>query len=60
MAPSCPAASIARIVAEFFREPDRQLGYLVGGFTMGQLLSVPVLIAGVWLIARARREAPAT
>lgn len=50
--------AIARIVSEFFREPDRQLGYLAGGFTMGQILSVPVLIAGVWLILRARRETP--
>jgi phosphatidylglycerol---prolipoprotein diacylglyceryl transferase len=49
----------SRIVCEFFREPDRQLGYLAGGFTMGQLLSVPVLLAGIWLIARARRAAPA-
>jgi phosphatidylglycerol---prolipoprotein diacylglyceryl transferase len=51
--------AISRIVCEFFREPDRQLGFLVGGFTMGQLLSIPVLIAGIWLIARARRDAPA-
>ncbi len=57
----------ARIVSEYFREPDRQLGYLLGGptldqlggLTMGQLLSVPVLIFGIWLIRRARREAPA-
>jgi phosphatidylglycerol---prolipoprotein diacylglyceryl transferase len=51
--------AVARIVCEFFREPDRQLGYLTGGFTMGQVLSVPVLLAGLWLIARARRDAPA-
>ncbi len=50
--------AVARIVSEFFREPDRQLGYLAGGFTMGQILSVPVLIAGLWLILRARRETP--
>ncbi len=51
--------AIARIVAEFFREPDRQLGYLVGGLTMGQLLSIPVLIFGIWLIRRSRRETAA-
>ncbi len=59
--------AVARIVSEYFREPDRQLGYLLGGptldqlggLTMGQLLSVPVLIFGIWLIRRARREAPA-
>jgi phosphatidylglycerol:prolipoprotein diacylglycerol transferase len=51
--------AVARIAAEFFREPDRQLGYLLGGFTMGQLLSIPVFVFGVWLIRRSRREAVA-
>lgn len=45
---------IARITAEFFRQPDVYLGYLIGGATMGQLLSIPMLIAGGWLILRAR------
>lgn len=45
-----------RIVAEAFREPDVQLGFLAGGWlTMGMLLSVPMVIAGVILIVRARR-----
>jgi phosphatidylglycerol:prolipoprotein diacylglycerol transferase len=52
--------AVARIVAEFFRQPDQQLGYLLGGLTMGQLLSIPVLIVGLWLIGRSRRDAPAT
>jgi prolipoprotein diacylglyceryltransferase len=30
------------------------LGYLIGGATMGQLLSIPMLIAGAWLILRTR------
>jgi phosphatidylglycerol---prolipoprotein diacylglyceryl transferase len=51
--------AVARIAAEFFREPDRQLGYLLGVFTMGQLLSIPVFVFGVWLIRRSRREAVA-
>ena len=51
--------AVARIVCEFFREPDRQLGYLAGGFTMGQLLSVPVLIVGLLLIGWSRRAVPA-
>ncbi len=51
--------ALARIISEFFREPDRQLAYLAGGYTMGQLLSVPVLIAGIRLIARARPDPPA-
>ena len=45
---------IARITGEFFREPDPFLGFLAFGATMGQLLCIPMLIAGVWLIARAR------
>jgi len=40
---------------ELFREPDPQLGYLVFGTTMGQLLSVPLLIAGVAIILWAQR-----
>jgi phosphatidylglycerol:prolipoprotein diacylglycerol transferase len=44
---------IARIIGEFFRQPDVQLGFLVGGITMGQLLSLPMLLAGAWLVRRA-------
>ena len=40
----------ARIIGEFFREPDPQLGFLWGGLTMGMLLSVPMIIAGVIII----------
>jgi phosphatidylglycerol:prolipoprotein diacylglycerol transferase len=48
---------LARIVAEFFRQPDVQIGFLAGGVTMGQVLSVPLVIAGVWLWLYARRGA---
>lgn len=45
----------ARIFVEFFREPDAQLGYLLGGWlTMGMVLSVPMVLAGVWAMATAR------
>ncbi len=46
---------IARIICEFFREPDPQLGFLFGGATMGMLLSLPLLAAGLWLMQRSRR-----
>jgi phosphatidylglycerol:prolipoprotein diacylglycerol transferase len=36
-----------RIFAEFFREPDAQLGFIVGGITMGQLLSSLMIFAGL-------------
>jgi phosphatidylglycerol:prolipoprotein diacylglycerol transferase len=51
--------ALARGFCEFFREPDVQLGFLWGGLTMGMLLSVPLVLFGVWLIMRARRR-PAT
>jgi phosphatidylglycerol:prolipoprotein diacylglycerol transferase len=53
--------ALARIGCEFFREPDAQLGFLLGTstVTMGMLLSLPVFAAGLWLVLRARRAAPA-
>jgi phosphatidylglycerol:prolipoprotein diacylglycerol transferase len=48
----------ARCVAELFREPDAQLGFLWGGLTMGMLLSVPMIIAGAMIIAYALRRRP--
>ncbi len=51
---------VARIIGEFFREPDPQLGFIFGGVaTMGMLLSLPMVIAGVWLMMRARKVSPA-
>jgi phosphatidylglycerol:prolipoprotein diacylglycerol transferase len=49
--------AVARMIGEHFREPDAFLGFLFAGITMGQLLSVPMLLAGVWLIWRAKRVA---
>lgn len=37
---------IFRIVLEQFREPDVQMGYFWGGFTMGQILSLPLIALG--------------
>lgn len=49
--------AIFRILIEFVREPDAQLGYLAFGWvTMGQVLSVPLLIAGIALLVYALRE----
>ncbi|HEX8827097.1 MAG TPA: prolipoprotein diacylglyceryl transferase [Xanthobacteraceae bacterium] len=38
---------LARITCEFFREPDVQLGFLWGGLTMGMLLCIPLILAGI-------------
>jgi len=50
---------IARAICEHFREPDAQLGFLWGGLTMGTLLSLPLMLAGVLLVAAALRREPA-
>jgi phosphatidylglycerol:prolipoprotein diacylglycerol transferase len=39
-----------RTLAEFFRQPDAQLGFLFGGLTMGQLLSIPMLLIGSYMV----------
>jgi phosphatidylglycerol:prolipoprotein diacylglycerol transferase len=49
---------VARITGELFREPDPQLGFLWGGLTMGMLLSLPMIAAGLILIARALKRPP--
>jgi len=52
--------SLARITVEFWRVPDEHIGYLLGGwFTMGMLLSLPMLLIGLTLMFMAyrRREA---
>lgn len=47
---------LSRFVVEFFREPDPQLGLLFAGATMGQLLSVPMILGGAGLALWARRR----
>ena len=51
---------IVRFLIEFVRVPDAQLGYLLGGvITMGQLLSLPLVIAGLApVIFALRRNRP--
>ncbi len=53
---------VVRFSAEFFREPDAHLGFVaLDWMTMGQVLSIPMLIAGAvllyWAYSRNRREA---
>lgn len=50
--------AMSRIVIEFVRVPDAQIGYLAGDWlTMGQLLSLPMLLAGIALLLRAVMQA---
>ncbi len=51
---------VARIICELFREPDPQLGFLWGGLTMGMLLCIPLMLAGVAVLtfALTREQKP--
>jgi phosphatidylglycerol:prolipoprotein diacylglycerol transferase len=53
---------VMRFVAEFAREPDTFLGYLAGGLTMGQWLSLPMIAMGfllmLWAYKHAGKEQP--
>lgn len=44
-----------RFIAEFGREPDSFLGLIAFGMSMGQWLSLPMIVAGLWLWQRVRR-----
>ncbi|MBE7638075.1 prolipoprotein diacylglyceryl transferase [Sneathiella sp. P13V-1] len=44
--------ALARGFVELFRQPDAHLGFLIGGSTMGQLLSIPMILVGAYLILR--------
>ena len=46
---------VSRLLVELVREPDVQLGTLALGLTMGQWLSIPMVLLGIWLIARAQK-----
>jgi phosphatidylglycerol---prolipoprotein diacylglyceryl transferase len=47
---------IFRIISEFFREPDVHIGFLAFGTTMGQWLSLPMVMLGAFLVFRARQR----
>ena len=47
-----------RSTVEFFREPDAQLGFVLGPFTMGQLLSIGVLIPGILFLRYSLKRGP--
>jgi phosphatidylglycerol:prolipoprotein diacylglycerol transferase len=49
---------VARILVEFVREPDAQLGYLAGPLTMGMLLSTPMVLIGAVAILLALWRRP--
>lgn len=50
------AYGASRIFVEFFRQPDAHIGFLAGGFTMGMVLSLPLILIGIVLIWTARND----
>jgi len=46
-----------RFIGEFFREPDPQLGFILGPFSMGQLLSFPMALLGFFMVLHSYRKA---
>jgi phosphatidylglycerol:prolipoprotein diacylglycerol transferase len=53
----CTGYGIARCIGEEFRQPDPFLGYLWGGLTMGQILSIPMIFIGIfvmWWVTRVK------
>ncbi|MGB7543118.1 MAG: prolipoprotein diacylglyceryl transferase [Burkholderiales bacterium] len=47
---------VFRFIAEYFREPDDFLGLLTLGLSMGQWLSLPMVLAGIGMLAWALRR----
>ena len=41
---------VFRVSMEQFREPDEQLGFFFGNMTMGQILSLPLILVGSGII----------
>lgn len=56
----CSGYAISRIIVEFFREPDRHLGFLTFGLTMGQILSGALLVFGLVVIWRSLKRTTVT
>lgn len=42
---------VCRFIVEFFREPDAHLGFIIGSFSMGQMLSLPMMVLGAFMLA---------
>ena len=47
----------ARGLVEFIRQPDQHIGVLAFGLTMGQWLSIPILLFGLYLVFRSHKKA---
>lgn len=45
-----------RTIVELFRQPDEQIGFLFNYFSMGQLLSFPLFLLGVYMLFRLKKK----
>ncbi len=45
-----------RSSVEFFREPDQQIGFIGGVLSMGQILSIPMILIGTGMILHLNRQ----
>jgi len=46
---------LSRICVEFFRMPDAHIGFLAGGLTMGMILSIPMILFGLYVMLQAKK-----
>ena len=47
---------LLRTIMEFFRQPDEQIGFIFNYFTMGQLLSFPLFLIGLFMLYRLNQK----
>ena len=47
---------IFRTLVEFFRQPDEQIGFIFNYFSMGQLLSFPLFLIGIYMLFKIRKS----
>lgn len=47
---------VSRFIVEFYREPDPQIGFILEYFSLGQLLSLPMILGGLALVDYARKK----
>lgn len=46
---------LSRSCVEFFRMPDAHIGFLTSGLTMGMILSIPMILLGLYVMLRAKK-----
>ena len=51
--------ALSRLLVEIARQPDAHLGFVFDGVTMGQVLSLPMLLTGLAILAWSRRATTA-